>query len=101
MSDMFLALQEQKITALREQLALKYTQISGLWAENAELRARVAELERQPMSDEDIDDIHDVAAKSFRRYQGHVLGQQLRPEDVFEWHLVRAVEAFHGIGAKK
>lgn len=42
MSDMFLALQEQKITALREQLALKYTQISGLWAENAELHAALS-----------------------------------------------------------
>lgn len=37
-----LALQEQKLTALREQLALKHTQISGLWAENAELHAALS-----------------------------------------------------------
>lgn len=99
---------EAKNNAFRAELNTRLREIDRLILKNRRLEeeisrhtATVPQEWREPMTEEDIDNAHDAAVKSYRRYQGAVRGQQMRPEDDFGWHLVREVERHHGIGIKE
>ena len=95
-----LAKKDEAITYHENHFANLKIEYDDLYDEHEKLEAALA-APREPMTEADMDDAYDAAVKSYRRYQGAVRGQQMRPEDVFEWHLVREVERHHGIGIKE
>lgn len=68
-------------------------------ARDAYAAGMVDSQERQPMSDEDIDKLRDIADHSFRRHKYSVRGQQITPADDWNTHFARAIEA-HITGVK-
>jgi len=45
------------------------------------------------LTDEEIDEVQEVAYRSFRRHEMSARGQLIMPADSVDWHFARAVEA--------
>lgn len=45
------------------------------------------------LRDAEIDECDEAARTSFRQYKSKVRGQQITPQDGFEWHFARAIES--------
>lgn len=57
----------------------------------------VDDMERKPLTDEQIELARDAATRSYMRHMGGVGGQMITPADSFEYHFARAIEHAHGI----
>ncbi len=53
---------------------------------------------QQPMTDEQMQEVFEEAARMYRRHKSSVRGQMLVPQDATDYWLVRAVERHHSIG---
>ena len=56
--------------------------------------------ERKPLTDEEYERAYEHARTTFRHHKTSIKGQQITHADDFEWHLFRAIERAHGIGAE-